>query len=109
MKNCSGSVTSNDAASCGGYRGQVNHTCWTYTLSVTVTAAINGSEVKCYNADRSVIGETDPLQPVGSARIQLAPEKITGKCQAVFGGTINVRDHEGSIWYPFLHAKCRID
>ena len=76
--NCFG-VISNYAASCGGYRGQVDLTCRTYTLSVTVTAAINGSEVKCYNADRSVIGETDPLQPVGSARIQLVPATQTGR------------------------------
>ena len=109
MENCLGSVTPNYAASCGGYRGQVNHTCRTYTLSVTVTAPINGSEVKCYNVDRFVIRETDLLQAVGSARIQIVPEKITGKCQAVFDGTINVSDHEGRIWYPFLHAKCRID
>ena len=80
--NCIASVTAN--TSCGGYRGQVDHTCRTYTLSVTVTAAINGSEVKCYNADRSVIGETDPLQPVGSAKIQLVPGIITGKCHSIW-------------------------
>ena len=71
-------VIPNKATSCGGYRGQVGHTFMTYMLSVTVTAAINGSEVKCYNADRSVIGETDPLQPVGSASIQLVPAIQTG-------------------------------
>ena len=70
-QNCTASVTANTY--CGGYRGQVDHTCRTYTLSVTVTAAINGSEVKCYNSDRSVIGETDPIQPVGSASIWLVP------------------------------------
>ena len=70
-QNCIPFVTANTY--CGGYRGQVDHTCRTFTLSVTVTAAINGSEVKCYNADRSVIGETDPIQPVGSASIWLVP------------------------------------
>ena len=74
---CTG-VIPNNAASCGGYRGQVDHTCRTYTLSVIVTAAINGSEVKCYNADRSVVGETEPIQPVGSASIQLVPAIQTG-------------------------------
>ena len=75
-QNCTASVTANTY--CGGYRGQVDHTCRTNTLSVIVTAAINGSEVKCYNVDRFVIRETEPIQPVGSASIQLVPAIQTG-------------------------------
>ena len=85
-------ITQNWAASvaantyCGGYRGQVDHTCRTYTLSVTVTAAINGSDVICYNTDRSFIGETDPSQPVGSASIQLVP-------------AIQIGWYKAALWY----------
>ena len=75
LLNCANNATD----SCGRYRGQIEITCRTSTLSVTVTAAINGSEVKCFNSDHAYVGDNDPLQPVGSARVQLVPAQQTGE------------------------------